>query len=199
MEVKSQQERIKAYRREICERAENIVDIHKNLWADDIAVSRTITGESYLPLSRHAANWPSPFLRARKPSPFSSPDVLLLRFTLHLETLRFHLIGMSFVGSCLRNTNCDPDGVRLKIWWNLLGNVFVEDQVDFAKGFKIRLSDVCHCFAVQDNGNENTKLQFDGLQNLPKLLLEQTFHQRPSHSLTEKLEKRMGPESSSDV
>lgn len=108
MEVKSQQERIKAYRREICERAENIVDIHKNLWADDIAVSRTITGESYLPLSRHAANWPAPFLRARKPSPFSSPDVLLLRFTLHLETLRFHLIGMSFVGSCLRNTNCDP-------------------------------------------------------------------------------------------
>lgn len=149
MEVKSQQERIKAYRREICERAENIVDIHKNLWADDIAVSRTITGESYLPLSRHAANWPSPFLRARKPSPFSSPDVLLLRFTLHLETLRFHLIGMSFVGSCLRNTNCDPDSVRLKIRWNSLGNVFAEDQVDFAKGFKIRLSDVCHCFAVQ--------------------------------------------------
>lgn len=193
MEVKSQQERIKAYRREICERAENIVDIHKNLWADDIAVSRTITGESYLPLSRHAANWPAPFLRARKPSPFSSPDVLLLRFTLHLETLRFHLIGMSFVGSCLRNTNCDPDSLRLKIWRNLLDNVSAEYQVDFAKGLKIRLSDVCHCFAVKI-----TEMRIQNC-NLPKLLLEQTFHQRPSHSLAGKLGKRMEPESSSDV
>lgn len=55
MEVESRENK-NTQRGEIYERTGNIVEIHKNLRLDNIAVSGTITGESYLPLSRLLPN-----------------------------------------------------------------------------------------------------------------------------------------------
>lgn len=73
MEVESRaRSGIKTYRGEICGRVVNIVDIHRNLRLDNIAVSRTITGESYLRLSRLV-----PFLTHSSPACTATYTTLL--------------------------------------------------------------------------------------------------------------------------
>lgn len=97
MEVESKEDK-NIQRGEIYERTGNIVEIHKNLRLDNIAVSRTITGESYLPLSCLVPNWPDSFPVCSET--FSALVSRCPPFTVHsmyLETLRFHLNGMSFI------------------------------------------------------------------------------------------------------
>lgn len=147
MEVESRENK-NTQRGEIYERTGNIVEIHKNLRLDNIAVSGTITGESYLPLSRLLPNWPGFFPLCSET--FSALVSRCPPFTVHsmyLETLRFHLNEMSFI-------HLEIPEKYYAVWILKFVKLKREDLIQIWGMFKLRYRFFFKLFFVFTDGKE---------------------------------------------